>query len=93
MSERAHFTLRIEGMTCAGCARHVTQALRGVSGVESVEVGDWQTGSAAVIADATVSDEALAAAVAAAGYRAVTQPGERSGPSVRFPRPKARTSI
>ncbi|MDQ3565641.1 MAG: cation transporter [Pseudomonadota bacterium] len=27
MSNRIHFTLRIEGMTCEGCARHVTQAL------------------------------------------------------------------
>ncbi|MBI3491107.1 MAG: mercury(II) reductase [Acidobacteria bacterium] len=88
MSGRAHFTLRIEGMTCAGCARHVTQALKSVSGVESVEVGDWQTGSAVVVADATVSDEALAAAVAAAGYRAVTQARQALEPERQVPAPE-----
>jgi len=32
MGKDLHFTLRIEGMTCNGCARHVTQALSGVAG-------------------------------------------------------------
>jgi len=43
-------------MTCEGCARHVTQALKGVPGVESAEVGDWREGTAAVVADAKVSE-------------------------------------
>ena len=73
MSDRLHFTLRIEGMTCDGCARHVAQALKGVPGVESAEVGDWREGTAAVVADAIVSDETLAGAVAKAGYRSITQ--------------------
>lgn len=34
MSEKNHITLRVEGMTCDGCARHVTEALKNVSGVE-----------------------------------------------------------
>lgn len=73
MNNRVHVTLRIEGMTCEGCARHVTQALKGVSGVETAEVGDWREGTAAVVADASVSEEALARAVASAGYRAIIE--------------------
>jgi copper chaperone CopZ len=71
MSNRAHLTLRIEGMTCDGCARHVTQALKGVPGVETVEVGDWREGTAVAVADASVAEEALMGAVASAGYRAI----------------------
>lgn len=85
MSERAHFTLRIEGMTCTGCARHVTEALKGVSGVESVEIGDWQAGTAAVVASAAVVDEELTKAVAAAGYRAVVQARRALEPERRVP--------
>ena len=88
MSNRVHFTLRIEGMTCEGCARHVTQALKGVPGVESAEVGGWREGTAAVVADAKVSEEALAAAVAKTGYRAIVDAkrpleGERQVPRIR----------
>ena len=85
MSNRIHFTLRIEGMTCEGCARHVTQALKGVPGVGSDEVGDWRQGTAAVVADAKVWEEALAESVAKAGYRAIVDAkrpleGERQVP-------------
>lgn len=73
MSDRVHLTLRIEGMTCEGCAQHVMQALKGVRGVETTEVGDWREGMAAVVAEAQVAEENLAGAVANAGYRAVVQ--------------------
>jgi mercuric reductase len=73
MSDRVHLTLRIEGMTCEGCARHVMQAPKGVRGVETAEVGDWREGMAAVVAEAQVAEETLAGAVANAGYRAVVQ--------------------
>lgn len=33
------FVLRIEGMTCDNCVRHVTQALRSVAGVTDVHAG------------------------------------------------------
>lgn len=85
MSERAHFTLRIEGMTCTGCARHVTEALKRVSGVESVEIGNWHAGTAAVVASAAVADEELTKAVAAAGYRAVVQARRALEPERRVP--------
>jgi mercuric reductase len=73
MNNRVHLTLRIEGMTCEGCARHVTQALKSVPGVVVTEVGDWREGMAAVVAEAQVAEETLAGAVANAGYRAVIQ--------------------
>lgn len=33
MNDRRHRLLRIEGMECEGCARHVTEALNSVPGV------------------------------------------------------------
>jgi P-type Cu+ transporter len=34
-AERLHLVLRVEGMTCAGCAGRVEQALRRLPGVEA----------------------------------------------------------
>lgn len=62
-------TLRVSGMTCNGCRKHVDAALRGVTGVTAVEV-DLPTGQAKVVHD-EVSTEALVAAVEQAGYQAV----------------------
>jgi len=39
-------TLTIGGMTCAGCARHVTEALEDVPGVASANVPGWESGRA-----------------------------------------------
>ncbi|MDF2440279.1 MAG: Heavy-metal-associated domain, partial [Abditibacteriota bacterium] len=39
--------LKIEGMTCEMCVKHVTQGLQNVSGVQSVEV-DLARGAAKV---------------------------------------------
>ena len=60
--------LAVEGMTCSGCARHVTEALQGVSGVASATVEleakrasvRWNPGAAADI-------EGLVRAVTQAG--------------------------
>lgn len=86
MARRVQITLRVEGMTCDGCARHVTEALKNVSGVEEARVPSWQAGRATVLAEAKVADEALLRAVEAAGCRAVVverRPveGERKFPS------------
>ncbi len=59
-------TLRIIGMTCNGCVRHVDRALRAVPGVTAVEVA--LPDRATVVGDADLA--ALATAVAAAGYEA-----------------------
>src|SRR5713226_8643603 len=68
---KVHLTMRIEGMTCDGCARHVEKALQEVAGVEQVQVGSWKSGQAVAVADSTVDAEALTQAVEKAGYHAV----------------------
>jgi copper chaperone CopZ len=67
--------LRISGMTCGNCARHVTDALRSVSGVQSASVDlaegravvHWQNGSSPDV-------EALRESVRKAGYQAELPP-------------------
>jgi copper chaperone CopZ len=61
--------LRVSGMTCSNCVRHVGEVLRAISGVASVEVTletssvqvDWKVG-------ATANDSALISALKKAGY-------------------------
>jgi copper chaperone CopZ len=60
----------IEGMTCDNCVKHVTRALRGVSGVKSVEV-DRGAARATVTFDTTKTDvPAMFAALKRSGYEA-----------------------
>jgi len=60
--------LKIEGMSCGGCVRHVTAALQALPGVDvkKVEVGSatvsWNAGQ--------TSEEALIGALSTAGYAA-----------------------
>ncbi len=60
-------TLKIEGMMCMHCVKHVGDALKSVAGVENAEV-DLKKKRAVVACAEGVSDEALIAAVTAAGY-------------------------
>ncbi len=60
-------TLKVEGMMCMHCVKHVTDALQAVEGVERADV-DLKKKRAVVTLAGDVSDEALTAAVAAAGY-------------------------
>lgn len=70
----------IEGMTCQGCADTVTEAVAKLPGVERVEVS-LQSKRARVVADpSVVSDSAIAAAVAKAGYQARPIPSEHAVP-------------
>ncbi|MDX2093181.1 MAG: heavy metal-associated domain-containing protein [Kofleriaceae bacterium] len=72
-------TLRVGGMTCNGCVRHVREALRGVPGVTAVDV-HLEAGEARIQHDAeTTAVESLISAVTAAGYTAdpVTLTGPR----------------
>ena len=62
-------TLRIIGMTCNGCVRHVDKALRAVPGVTAVEV-DLPAGTAKSVHDDSAPVAAMVAAVEAAGYEA-----------------------
>jgi len=76
-------TLRIDGMTCQNCARHVREALQQVPGVEYAEV-DLDAGRARVKAGpAPPQLNALVDAVTRAGYTAVPvkeEPGNKSPP-------------
>ncbi len=63
-------TLRIVGMSCGACVRHVTRAIEGMNGVVHVDV-DLQTNQAVVehLPD-SVDETALVAAITDAGYSA-----------------------
>lgn len=60
--------LKIEGMTCQNCVRHVKTALEGVDGVDTADVS-LEAGLAVVEAGAGAERTAMRAAVEAAGYR------------------------
>lgn len=60
-----HYT--VEGMTCDNCRRHVTEALAGLPGVQSVEV-DLASGRAEVRAEQPLDESAVRAALDEAGY-------------------------
>jgi copper-exporting ATPase len=63
-------TLKIEGMVCGNCVKHVDKALREVQGVEQVEV-ILEDKSAKVQMGYAVSDDVLKAAIEDAGYQVV----------------------
>ncbi|MEO8551443.1 MAG: heavy metal-associated domain-containing protein [Kofleriaceae bacterium] len=67
-------TLAIDGMTCNNCVHHVGEALRGVSGVRSVEVSLPES-LATVDHDDVTTLPALIAAVEEAGYTAAAPKG------------------
>lgn len=60
--------LKIEGMTCMHCKMAVEKALKGVPGVEKAEV-DLGKNQAVVVGSA--DKDAMAKAVADAGYKVV----------------------
>ena len=66
--------LRVRGMTCDSCARHVEQALAKVPGVKGVEVS-YPEGTARVSAPSGLDPRALIAAVRASGYVAALEEG------------------
>ena len=65
-------TLRISGMTCNHCVRHVGDALRAVPGVTKVDV--TLPGAAEVVHDDSASLAQLVEAVRSAGYDACHAP-------------------
>ncbi len=77
MAPKDHIVLRVEGMTCDGCARHVTEALKSTTGVQDAQVGNWRAGQATVRTDADVSDGDIVKAVTKAGYRGIVQARRR----------------
>jgi copper ion binding protein len=63
-------TLKIDGMSCDHCVKHVTGALKGLKGVKSAKVS-LKDNSAVVEHRDEVSLEVLKAAVVEAGYEVV----------------------
>ena len=90
MSNRSFLTVRVEGMTCESCARHVTQALKAVPGVEDVQVGAWRVGLATVVAGPDVTDRALLEAVQRSGYHGVVVERRELEPTRTVPSSKHR---
>jgi copper chaperone len=61
--------LTIEGMSCGHCVMHVKSALEGVPGVAGVEVDLLK--KSAMVEGESLSEAAMRAAVAEAGYSVV----------------------
>ena len=71
----AHVELKVDGMTCQGCAGSVTKKLAGVTSVSSAVV-DLAEGKATVAYDdARANVEDLIAAVEQIGFHAARSPG------------------
>lgn len=66
--------LNIEGMHCQGCAKTVEMLLTAVPGVKTVTASYAEHGARIFYDPAAVEPEALAAAVARAGYTATVRP-------------------
>ncbi|MDO5651018.1 MAG: heavy metal-associated domain-containing protein [Moraxella sp.] len=64
------FTLKIDGMTCDGCVRSVTNAVSAVAGVQDVQV-DLASGVITVQADDTCNQALIAEAIEDAGFDVV----------------------
>jgi len=60
-------TYTVVGMTCSHCVNAVRSEISEVAGVTDVDV-DLATGSVTVASDGAVDPQAVAAAVAEAGY-------------------------
>jgi copper chaperone CopZ len=62
--------LKVRGMSCGSCVKHVTRALEGLAGVDSVQVS-LEEGEARVVHDPTAADEAqFIQALSEEGYEA-----------------------
>ncbi|GAB2609469.1 heavy-metal-associated domain-containing protein [Pseudactinotalea suaedae] len=63
-------TVDVEGMTCANCVAHVTEALEGVDGVlnVSIELRAGEASPVTVVSNAPLDEQSLRAAVDDAGY-------------------------
>ena len=61
-------TLHIKGMMCSNCENHVRTALEGIPGVSVLQVSHT-AGTAQVLLDGTVANDALKQAVKQAGYK------------------------
>ena len=61
--------IKIEGMMCENCVKHVTKALQGIDGVTDVKVS-LENKNAIIETSKEISDEKIKNAVDDAGYTA-----------------------
>ena len=59
--------IRVTGMMCGHCEKHVQNALEALEGIKSAKA-DHKTGTVALKLSAPVEDSALQAAIEEAGY-------------------------
>ena len=62
--------LHIEGMTCGGCVKSVSNILQGLDGVQSAEVSLEQKQAAVAYDAAQITPEAMIAAIEDGGFEA-----------------------
>lgn len=74
MSRLTERTFRVEGMTCAHCEASVREEVEELPGVEVVAVD--RAGGRLVVRGEALDEASIHDAVAAAGYRVVTAPGD-----------------
>ncbi len=63
-------TFTVRGMTCGHCVNHVTEEVKKIAGVTSVDV-ELKSGAVSVTAEAEITTEQMEAAVVEAGYELV----------------------
>ena len=63
-------TFTVNGMTCGHCVNHVTEEVKKIAGVTSVDV-ELESGAVTVTAEAEISTAQMEAAVVEAGYELV----------------------
>ena len=63
-------TVSVEGRMCNNCKAHVERALLALKGVKSAEAS-VENKNVTVVAKASLSDDAISAAIVAAGYKVV----------------------
>ena len=63
-------TFTVRGMTCGHCVNHVTEEVKKIAGVTSVDV-ELESGAVSVTAEAEITTAQMEAAVVEAGYELV----------------------
>ncbi|MBC7610998.1 MAG: heavy-metal-associated domain-containing protein [Polaromonas sp.] len=76
--------LEVQGMSCGGCVKNVTAALKPLAGVSTVDV-DLQAGQVTVNGELPQGGDPLVLALTAAGYpaKAVTGTATASAPGTK----------
>ena len=59
--------IKIEGMMCKNCVRHVNEALAAIEGASEIEV-DLESGTARLTVEPQVTDDLLTSAITEEGY-------------------------